>query len=76
MNKILLLILIVLTFQISGNSQEKDLSKYAIGLSELVTFADNPGFKDEVTIDESSKYIEWAKGKDNTKTTKYFNNQS
>lgn len=70
MNKILLLILIVLTFQVSGNSQDNDLSKYAIGLFELVTFADNPGFKDEVTIDDLYKEIEWFKDEDGYNYTK------
>jgi hypothetical protein len=65
MNKIKFLFIItsILIVQISY-SQNSDFTKYAIALSEITTFADNKGFKEEVNINNSSKDIKWISGED------------
>ena len=61
--KFLVIIALVLFFQ-NSYSQKTDFSKYAIAMSEITTFADNPGFKNEVALENSSKEIKWATGED------------
>lgn len=59
-----LLTLVSILFFQASYCQSSDFSKYAIALSEITTFADNPGFKDEVILKSSSKDIEWVTGED------------
>jgi hypothetical protein len=57
--KNLLIIVFILIVNIS-QSQNFDLSKHAIALSEITTFADNPGFKSEVIIKSPDNNVKWA----------------
>lgn len=59
----LLIVLLPVTIQ-SVYSQNIDFSKYAVALSEITTFADNPGFKEEIIIEKTTEVIEWIKGED------------
>ena len=45
-------------------SQKIDYAKYAAAMSELTTFADNPGFKNEVFIEDAVEAMEWIIGED------------
>lgn len=53
-----LTIVALLVMEVSWG-QEIDFSNYAISLSRITTFADNPGFMEEVDILESPNPVEW-----------------
>ena len=71
--KFLSIIASILFVQIA-NSQKTDFSKYAIAMSEITTFADTQGFKEEVILENSSKDIKWVTGEDGYNYTQDIDN--
>lgn len=57
----LLIVILPVTIQ-SVYSQNIDFSKYAVALSEIISFTDNPDFKEEVIIEQTTENIKWVKG--------------
>ncbi len=47
-----------------GTAQDLNFHNYAVGLSELVTYAENPGFKNTIHIENTGQVLNWQEGED------------
>jgi hypothetical protein len=70
MNKMMLILLVVISNHFICNGQLLNPYIHGVALSELTTFADSPGFKDEVIIEKGDSSIKWEVGEDGYVYTK------
>src|SRR5690554_308396 len=74
MRKVILILIVLISNYYISDGQSLDPKKYGLALSKLTTYADLPGFKEEVIIEEEDGYINWESTEDDFVYTEDIDN--